>query len=146
MYIFRFCYHLINRLHGLFIITWPIVFPFHLSVLVSVTVLLLCIPTTFTLLFFSSLFKKLSLLLFLFLCLLLSDSDSSDDMEGKSIFQIAVETLTLTCLLSQRMLHSPSCTHSLLLTAENPLDYVSFIELVSQYYSVNNILPEGSAR
>ncbi len=66
-------------------------------------------------------------------------------MEGKSIFQIAVETLTLTCLLSQRMLHSPFCTHSLLSTAENPLVYVSFIELVSQYYSVNNILPEGSA-
>lgn len=85
------------------------------------------------------------MLLFLFLCLLLSDSDSSDDMEGKSIFQMTVESLTLTCLLSQRMLHSPSCTHSLLLTPENPLVYVSFIEIVFQYYSVNNILPEGSA-
>ncbi len=60
MYIFHFCYHLINRLHGLFNITWPIVFPFHLSVLVSVTVLLLCIPTTSTLLYFSSPFKKTS--------------------------------------------------------------------------------------
>jgi len=58
MYIFHFCYHLINRLHGLFNITWPIVFPFHLSVLVSVTVLLLCIPTTSTLLYLSSPFKK----------------------------------------------------------------------------------------
>ncbi len=118
---FHFCYHLINRLHGLFNITWPIVFPFHLSVLVSVTVLLLCIPTTSTLLYFSSPFKKnCNFSSFSFYCLLLSDSDSSDDMEGKSIFQIAVETLTLTCLLSQRVLHSPFCTHSLLSTAEKP--------------------------
>lgn len=66
-------------------------------------------------------------------------------MEGKSIFQMTVETLRLTCLFSQRMLHFPSCAHSLLLTPANPHVYVGFIEIAFQYYSVNNILPKDSA-